>query len=196
MASPSWADQLRLLDATPLPCGTSRQTAKRSELWGLADYGWCVSHSRWYWGLKLYVLAAPDGMPINWCLATPKLGEREVAAALLADCQRPGQLGQLILGDKGFAGASFEQLVASLGATLIRPDRKNEPPRFGPLGGMRQWIESVIDTLKGQLGLEQHGGRTIGGVYVRAAQRLLALARVYLVQLAARRARQALPGRL
>ncbi len=37
----------------PIPCGTSRQTAKRSDLWGLADYGWCASHSRWYWGLKL-----------------------------------------------------------------------------------------------------------------------------------------------
>jgi hypothetical protein len=36
-------------------------------------------------------------------------------------------------------------------------------------------IESVFDTLKGQLGLEQHGGRTQAGVYVRVAQRLLAL---------------------
>jgi len=38
------------------------------------------------------VLAAPDGMPINWCLATPKLGERDVARALLGDCQRPAEL--------------------------------------------------------------------------------------------------------
>jgi hypothetical protein len=176
MASPSWYDQLRLLDATPVPCGASRQTAKRSALWGLADYGWCASHSRWYWGLKLYVLAAPDGMPINWLLATPKLGERAAAAALLADCRSQLERGRVILADKGFAGAEFQQLVAALGATLIRPDRKDEPRRFGRLGGMRQWIESIIDTLKGQLGLEQHGGRTIGGVYVRMAQRLLALA--------------------
>ena len=41
---------------------------------------------------------------------------------------------------------------------------------------MRQWIESVINTLKDQLGLEQHGGRTLGGVFVRVAQRQLALA--------------------
>ena len=43
---------------------------------------------------------------------------------------------------------------------------------------MRQWIESVIDTLKGQLGLEQHGGRTLAGVQARVGQRLLALAAV------------------
>ena len=43
------------------------------------------------------------------------------------------------------------------------------------LKSIRQLIESVNDTLKGQLNLEQHGGRTIEGVGVRVAQRLLAL---------------------
>ena len=33
----------------------------------------------------------------------------------------------------------------------------------------------VYDSLKGQLGLEEHGGRTRLGVFVRVAQRLLAL---------------------
>ncbi|MGH8931128.1 MAG: IS982 family transposase, partial [Egibacteraceae bacterium] len=32
------------------------------------------------------------------------------------------------------------------------------------------------DTLKGQLGLERHGGRTPGGLFARVAQRVLALA--------------------
>ncbi|HET7516615.1 MAG TPA: IS982 family transposase, partial [Actinomycetes bacterium] len=43
---------------------------------------------------------------------------------------------------------------------------------FTPL---RQLIESVNDTLKGQLDPERHGGRTIHGVTVRVLQRLLAL---------------------
>jgi len=63
-----------------------------------------------------------------------------------------------------------------MGATPVRPDRKNEPVRFGNLGGMRQWIESIIDTLKGQLSLERHGGRTLDGLFVRISQRLAALA--------------------
>ena len=75
---PSWADDLRLLDATPVPCGTSRQTVRRSDLAGHANYGYCASHSRWYWGLKLYLVCTGDGMPIMWCLADPKIGEREV----------------------------------------------------------------------------------------------------------------------
>jgi len=178
MGSPSWCDSFRLLDATPLPCGASRETTKRSALWSHAGYGYDRSHSRWYWGFKLYLLTAPDGMPISWCLATPKLGEREVARALLEDAahQRALAAGTIILADKGFAGRAFEQHIGALGAGLIRPDRKDEPRRFGPLGGMRQWIESVINTLKEQLGLELHRGRTLGGVFVRVSQRLLALA--------------------
>jgi Transposase len=61
VASPSWCDQWRLLDATPVPCGQSRETVKRSALAGWAGYGWDASHHRFWWGLKLYVLAAPDG---------------------------------------------------------------------------------------------------------------------------------------
>lgn len=41
---------------------------------------------------------------------------------------------------------------------------------------VRQLIESVNDTLKGQLDLEQHGGRTFEGVAIRVAQRILAMA--------------------
>ena len=63
-----------------------------------------------------------------------------------------------------------------MGLRLIRPDRRDEKPRHGPIGWIRQWIESVNDTLKGQLDLERHGGRTTSGVYVRIAQRLLAMA--------------------
>jgi hypothetical protein len=51
--SPSWCDGFRLLDATPLPCGASRETVKRSALWPHAGYGHDPSHGRWYWGFKL-----------------------------------------------------------------------------------------------------------------------------------------------
>lgn len=65
---------------------------------------------------------------------------------------------------------------AEQGARLLRPDRTNEPARFGKLARYRQWIEAVFDTLKGQLTLEAHGGRTLVGVYARVGARLLAMA--------------------
>jgi hypothetical protein len=174
--APSWHDQLRLVDSTPVPCAASRETVKRSALAGHAGYGYCKSHHRFFWGFRLYVLAAPDGLPVVWCLATPKLGEREVVAALLDHERSRLRPGLVILADKGFAGRDFEQLVTRYGASLLRPDRADEPRRHGSLGRWRQWIESTFDTLKDQLSLERHGGRTLPGVVVRVAQRLLALA--------------------
>ena len=116
-------------------------------------------------------------MPVIWGLAHLGLGEREVTQALLERDHHLVRAGQVILGDKGFAGRGFEAFITGqLGAHLIRPDRKDEPPRFGKLARQRQWIEAIIDTLKGQLTLEDHGGRTLAGVYARVVARLLALA--------------------
>lgn len=175
--TPTFTEVTRLIDSTPVPCAASRETVKRSDLAGHAGYGYCASHSRFFWGFRLYLLCTPEGMPIIWGLANPKIGEREVTEALLRHDRDLIEPGQVIVGDKGFAGAKFETFVTDeLGAHLIRPDRKDEKPRFGKLGGIRQWVESVFDTLKGQLTLEQHGGRTLAGVYSRVAARLLALA--------------------
>jgi hypothetical protein len=173
VSSPSFCDGLRLLDSTPVPCGQSRETARRSELAGSAAYGWCKSHSRYFWGYRLYLLCASDGMPIAFELAPANIPERVLAAELV---QRVELDGYTVLADKGFAGEEFEELMATLGCRFLRPDRKDEPRRNGSLGPVRQWIESVIWTCKGQLTLEAHGGRTVPGVCVRIALRLLALA--------------------
>jgi hypothetical protein len=170
--SPSFCDNLRLLDSTPVPCGQSRETARRSALAGHAAYGWCKSHSRYFWGFRLYLLCAPDGMPICFELAPANVTERVVAAEML---QRVDLHGYTVMADKGFAGDEFEQIMAALGAHFLRPDRRDEPPRHGSLGPVRQWIESVFWTCKGQLTLEAHGGRTLPGVCTRVALRLLAL---------------------
>jgi len=175
---PSHTDQLRLLDATPVPCGTSRETAKRSDLAGWAGYGYCASYSRFYWGLKLYLVTTLDGMPVVWCLADPKIGEREVATELLGHAHdlHTFPRGVVVIGDKGFAGREFERGMTALGILFVRPDRRDETRRHGNLAPIRQRIESIFSTAKRQLSLEQHGARTPAGVIARVAQRLLALA--------------------
>jgi hypothetical protein len=164
------------MTANPLPCGMSRETVKRSDLAGHAGYGYGAWHSRRYVGLKLYMVCSGDGMPIMWCLANPKLGEREVVVALQ---QRNHHLvcdGQILLAHKGLAGKEFKQHTEAMGLTLLHPDREDDTYRNGNLGGVRQWIESVNQTLKGQVHLEDHGARIPVRVFTRVAQRLLTLA--------------------
>jgi hypothetical protein len=174
-----WTDDVWLADSTPIECGRSRETTKRSALAGWAGYGWCASHSRWFWGLRLHLVCTLHGLPVAFALADAKAVDREVLAELLAVepelvAARPGQL---LVADKNYYGREFEAGLAELGVRLLRPARKGEPERpggrlFRPL---RQLVESVNQTFKGQLDLERHGGRTPVGVWVRVLQRILAL---------------------
>ncbi|MEV5431744.1 IS982 family transposase [Streptomyces sp. NPDC052701] len=175
-----WTDTVWIADSTPVPCGMSRPTVRRSDLAGWAGYGYCASHSRFFWGLRLYLVCTPTGMPILWALANPKLDERAVLAAMLeVDAGLVARrTGILLIADKGFASKAFEQELAALGIEMLRPSFQREKQRFGEsmLKKVRQLIESVNDTLKGQLDLEQHGGRSFEGVAIRVAQRILAMA--------------------
>lgn len=64
-------------------------------------------------------------------------------------------------------------------AVVAEPPLRDRNPeqRYGEpmLKKVHQLIESVNDTIKGQLDLEQHG-RTFQGVAIRVAQRILAMA--------------------
>jgi hypothetical protein len=177
--TPASAEMLRLMDATPVPCGQSATTAKRSDLAGWAGYGRCPSHSRFYWGAKLMLICTCDGTITGFCLANPKLyGERQQARQMVErqPANRPAP-GTAIVTDKGLSGEETETFFASpeLGLMLIRPARKDEKqPRYFP-NWLRQRVEAIIWTLKNQLGLERHGGRVPAGLWARIVQRLLAL---------------------
>jgi hypothetical protein len=175
--TPGSAELLRLLDGTPVGCGQSPITARRSNLFGYAGYGYEPSHSRYYWGVKLMLICTAEGTVTGFGLANPKLvGEREAVRQLLAaqPANRP-PAGSAVVTDKGLAGADTEAFLADLELLLIRPARSDEPqPRPFP-NWLRQRIEAIIWTLKRQLGLEQHGGRVPAGLWVRVVQRLLAL---------------------
>jgi hypothetical protein len=50
-----WSDDVWVVDSTPVECGRSRETVKRSELAGWARYGYCARHTRYLWGLRLHL---------------------------------------------------------------------------------------------------------------------------------------------
>ncbi|MDQ0377230.1 IS982 family transposase [Amycolatopsis thermophila] len=174
-----WSDTTWIVDSTPVECARSRPTVKRSNLAGWAGYGYCASHSRFFWGLRLHLICTPAGLPVTWALADPKIDERQVLMAMLDQDRalihdRPGLL---ILADKGYVSRELDTYLADRRVRLLRPSYRNRTPHPAQhlLKPVRQLIESVNDTLKGQLDLELHGGRTIEGVAARITQRLLAL---------------------
>jgi hypothetical protein len=180
-------DDVWLVDSTPVECGRSRETQKRSDLAGWAEYGYCASHSRYFWGLRLHLVTTLHGLPLGWALTGAKADERETFEQILATtpalagalerARSHGGRRQITISDKNYYGRAFEAGLDAAGIELLRPARKGEKPRPGQpfFKPLRQIIESVNDTLKGQLDLERHGGKTIAGVCARIAQRVLAL---------------------
>ena len=173
-----FTDDVWVADSTPVECGRSRETARRSDLAGFAEYGYCASHSRYFWGLRLHLLCTLGGLPVGAALTGAKADERLVLLDILADpaldAHRPGQI---LIADKNYFGRDFEATLTQTELRLLRPSRKGETERPGArfFKPLRQTIESINDTFKGQLDLEQHGGHTAAGVIVRICQRVLAL---------------------
>jgi hypothetical protein len=112
-------------------------------------------------------------------LADPKLDERQVLMAVLDHdpTLTHGRPGLTLIAGKGYVSAELDHYLTEHGATLLRPSYRNRAPRPGEqlLKPIRQLIESVNDTLEGQLDLELHCGRSITGDGARIGQRLLAL---------------------
>ncbi len=217
-----WTDDVWVVDSTPIECARSRDTVKRSDLAGWAEYGYCASHSRYFWGVRLHLVATLQGLPIGFVITGAKADERQVLLDLLHDdptlaASRPGQT---LIADKNYYGRDFEHDLARRGIQLLRRARKGEPERPGGRyfkrairitavpgprvsdmagNGQRQYkslcqrvsycrhpdsplLQTTppdrrvdLDTVKGQLGLEQHGGHSSQGVLVRILQRILAM---------------------
>jgi hypothetical protein len=174
-----WSDDVWVVDSTPAECGRSRETARRSDAAGWAQYGYCASHTRYFRGLRLHLVCTVSGLPVLFALAGAKADERET----LLDMLEAGQdvvnahLGQTLIGDKNDFGRAFENDLTERELALLRPARKGEARRPGQhlFKPLRQVIESVNWTFKGQLDLERHGGRTPEGIIARVLARVLAL---------------------
>lgn len=174
-----FTDDVWVVDSTPVECGRSRETTKRSNLAGWAEYGYCASHSRFFWGLRLHLVCTLGGLPIAFAVTGAKADERQTLLDMLATdpALTRDRAGQTLIGDKNYFGAAFETSLAAHGLDLLRPARKGEAERGGArlFKPLRQTIESINQTFKAQLDLERHGGRTPSGVTARILQRILAL---------------------
>jgi hypothetical protein len=100
---------VRLIDGTKIICGMSRETVKRSDLFGCCGYGYDKSHSTYYWGMKLMLVMTPDGLVTGFILVNPKMyGELDATRMMLQVRDNRPLPGSTFVGDKGFRGREFE----------------------------------------------------------------------------------------
>lgn len=123
-----WSNDVWVVDSTPVVCGRSRETVKRSDLAGWAQYGYCASHSRFFWGLRLHLVCTLQGLPVAFALTGAKADERETLLDLLAAephllAARPGQT---LIGDKNSSAAPSSRNSPSRASSCYgRPARAN-----------------------------------------------------------------------
>src|SRR5579875_1663439 len=121
-----WSDDVWVADSTPVECGRSRETVRRSDVAGWAQYGCCASHSRFFWGLRLHLVCTLSGLPVLFAIAGAKAGERQMLLGMLEAGRdvAAAHPGQTLTGDKNYFGTDFEAELAARHLTLLRPVRK------------------------------------------------------------------------
>ena len=176
-ADPGSTELLRLVDGTAVGCGQSPITAKHSDLFGYAGYGYEPSRSRYDWGVKLLLIDTAEGTITGFGLANPKLVANGRPSGSCWAPSRPTVHRPPAPSSPTRRGWRGDRSV------LRRPGAAADPPgshRRTPAPPLSQLaaptgVEAIIWTLKRQLGLEHHAGRVPAGLWARVVQSLLAL---------------------
>ena len=172
-----WSDDVWLVDSTPV-VAVAPARRPNARTWQAGPSTATAHHTR----------DTSGGCVCTWCahsadclfaLTGARADERETLRDMLetAPDVLAAHPGQTIIGDKNYFGREFEYGLAERHLKLLRPVRKGEAEPAGShlFKPLRQVIESINQTFKGQLNLERHGGKSPAGVSARVLCRILAL---------------------
>src|SRR6478672_891457 len=138
-----WLDAggVRLADGTQLAVASYPGCQQRSEFAGFARYGYCKSHHRFVWGVRLVLLTDERGLPLGYTIVPANEKEYEPLADLLA-----GTPSEVVIADKGLWGRAYRARLAANEIQLLTPDRTRTAANSGrerALASLRLVIESV-----------------------------------------------------
>jgi hypothetical protein len=80
----------------------------------------------------LYLLIAADGLPVAWCLASPRRGEREVLAELLEVERGWLRPGLVLVGDKGSSAGPWTGSWPAMGRACCGLTARTNPTGSAP----------------------------------------------------------------
>jgi transposase len=165
-----------IVDSAPIETAAFARSQSAKASIPEAAYGFCAAKKRHFFGFRLHLLISNQGAILDFVLAPADVGERAVAAHLLA-----GFPDAVALGDNGYSGPWLVQLYARRGGRLLYGSRPSQRPRTKAAARLRRFhrrkralIETLFSMLSDQFKLETTRARTLLGVKVRLVAKLLA----------------------
>jgi hypothetical protein len=167
---------LYVLDTAPVPVVGYKRPKNKSDFWGSAAYGYCVSKKMHYWGYKFVLLATEDGIPVAFELVPANTDERDAAEEVLSEAN----FGSIVLGDKGFIDSQRqEEWIKDFGVSVYTFRRTNQKVKNTYeiqqlLKEHLRQIETTLSSLKRVEELEHHNAKTLLGLITRVITKVTA----------------------
>ena len=120
-----WLDRggVRLADGTQLAVASYPGCKQRSEFAGFARYGYCKSHHRFVWGVRLVLLTDERGLPLGYTVVPANEKEYEPLADLLT-----GTPAEVVIADKGLWGRGYKRTTRRRRDPSYSPPTRHAPP--------------------------------------------------------------------
>ena len=168
---------LRIVDSFPLEvCEFGRANFVQSFKYEGANYGYCPSKKKTYFGYKVHALCTENGYISDLLLTPASIDDRDAVWELIEEYNRHLKL----IGDKGYVGARFAQDLAEekgvLMITLKRDNAKNPEPKpiRQHIFKIRRRIETSFSQLNDQFNAETTRAKTLWGLLTRLQTKILA----------------------
>jgi IS5 family transposase len=170
-------DVYRITDSFPLQvCEFGRARFCKSFKVEGADYGYCASKKKTYFGFKVHQLCTLNGYVTDFTVTPASTDDRDAVWELTEGYGRHIKL----LGDKGYIGTEFAQDLLNendvLMVTLKRDNSKNPDPKAirQLIFKLRRRIETSVSQLAGQFNAERVKAKSLLGLLTRMQSKILA----------------------
>lgn len=168
-------DDLRLIDSAPIPACTYGRSSACATVQGHEYCGYMPSRKAKFFGWHLDLTTTWDQVIDQWMLAPAGPHDSKMGEVLLSEAEN-----LWVLGDTAFRSPQVEQrLQTRRGIRLLAPPQRTVtrpwPLELEQLARrMRRRIESALGVLATVFKIEVPGSRSLSGLVVRVATRILA----------------------
>jgi hypothetical protein len=145
-------DTVHSIDGVPLPIAHTARAYRSRMLGSHCAWGFCAAKDEHYYGLKGHVVMAMHGTVSAFVVTAANVDERQILWEVV------GKIKGLLIGDKGYIGAGWQQDMAEHAIDLQTPLRDNMPdtrPKQAvkTLMRVRKSIETTLSLLTETFGI-------------------------------------------